>query len=112
MTASSKVSSSTADCCSRCSGTRKTPPATTSRSSACSTGCATDMPIGRGEGGLLRRLFERAPDGMLVTRLRDGRIVMANEASARLLGVAHGDLVVRTTVEVGLHTDTERDHFV
>jgi PAS domain S-box-containing protein len=65
-----------------------------------------------GEGGLLRRLFERAPDGMLVTRLRDGRIVMANEAAARLLGIRHGDLVVRTTEEVGLYTGSDREAFV
>jgi PAS domain S-box-containing protein len=64
------------------------------------------------EGGLLRRLFERAGDGMLVTRLRDGRIVMANEASARLLGVEHGDLVARTTAEIGLWPEQDRQQFV
>jgi PAS domain S-box-containing protein len=70
------------------------------------------MPLARGEGGLLRRLFERAADGMLVTRLRDGRIVMANEASARLLGVEHSDLVARTTEEVGLWPEVDREQFV
>jgi PAS domain S-box-containing protein len=71
------------------------------------------MPMRPGEGGLLRRLFERAPDGMLVTRVRDGRIVMANEAAARLIGVEHGDLVVRTTEEVGLYpAGTDRESFV
>jgi PAS domain S-box-containing protein len=68
--------------------------------------------VTRGEGGLLRRLFERAADGMLVTRLRDGRIVMANEASARLLGVEHGDLLARTTSEVGLWPDQDRNDFI
>ncbi len=68
------------------------------------------MPVG--EGGLLRRLFERAPDGMLVTRLRDGRIVMANEACSRLLGVEHGDLFARTTEEIGLWPDADRESFV
>src|SRR4051794_32915068 len=68
------------------------------------------MPVG--EGGLLRRLFERAPDGMLVTRLRDGRIVMANEACSRLLGVEHGDLFARTTQEIGLWPDDDRETFV
>jgi PAS domain S-box-containing protein len=68
------------------------------------------MPVG--EGGLLRRLFERAPDGMLVTRLRDGRIVMANEACSRLLGVEHGDLFARTTEEIGLWRDADRESFV
>jgi PAS domain S-box-containing protein len=68
--------------------------------------------VARGEGGLLRRLFERAPDGMLVTRLRDGRIVMANEACSRLLGVEHGDLFARTTEEIGLWLDEDREKFV
>jgi PAS domain S-box-containing protein len=66
----------------------------------------------RGEGGLLRRLFEHASDGMLVTRLRDGRIVMANEASARLLGVEQGDLFARTTEEMGLWPEADRDIFL
>jgi PAS domain S-box-containing protein len=70
------------------------------------------VPVTRGEGGLLRRLFERAADGMLVTRMRDGRIVMANEASARLLGVEHGDLLARTTSEIGLWPDEDRAAFV
>jgi PAS domain S-box-containing protein len=68
--------------------------------------------MARGEGGLLRRLFEHAPDGMLVTRLRDGRIVMANEASARLLGVEQGDLFARTTEEMGLWPEADRDAFL
>jgi PAS domain S-box-containing protein len=58
---------------------------------------------------LLRRLFERAPDGMLVTRLRDGRIVMANDASARLLGVEPGDLFAQTTEEIGLWPEANRE---
>jgi PAS domain S-box-containing protein len=49
---------------------------------------------------------------MLVTRLRDGHIVMANEASARLLGVPHSDLLARTTEEIGLWHDADRDAFV
>ncbi|MCU1426810.1 MAG: hypothetical protein JWL83_810 [Actinomycetia bacterium] len=68
--------------------------------------------MARGEGGLLRRLFELAPDGMLVTRLRDGRIVMANDACSRILGCPHSDLFARTTEEVGLWPDKDRDEFV
>src|SRR5690349_14578914 len=72
------------------------------------------MPIGtsRTEGGLLRRLFERATVGMLVTRLRDGRIIMANETSAVLLGVEQGDLLARTTAEIGLWPEADREAFV
>jgi PAS domain S-box-containing protein len=68
--------------------------------------------VTRGEGGLLRRLFDRAPDGLLVTRLRDGRIVMANEAAARLLGWEHSDIIARTTEEVGLWPAHDRDAWV
>jgi PAS domain S-box-containing protein len=68
--------------------------------------------VRRGEGGLLRRLFDRAPDGLLVTRLRDGRIVMANEAVSRLLGCEHSDLIAATTEEIGLWRDDDREQFV
>ncbi len=68
--------------------------------------------MARGEGGLLRRLFELAPDGMIVTRLRDGRIVMANAACSRILGCVHSDLLARTTEEVGLWPGADRDAFV
>jgi two-component system sensor histidine kinase UhpB len=49
---------------------------------------------------------------MLVTRLRDGRIVMANEACSKLLGVEHGDLFARTTEEIGLWPNDDRESFV
>jgi PAS domain S-box-containing protein len=49
---------------------------------------------------------------MLVARLRDGRIVMANEACARILGCEHSDLFARTTEEVGLWPGDDRDAFV
>jgi PAS domain S-box-containing protein len=68
--------------------------------------------VTRGEGGLFRRLFELAPDGMLVTRLRDGRIVMANDASARILGRERSDLIARTTLEIGLWPEGDRERFV
>jgi PAS domain S-box-containing protein len=66
----------------------------------------------RGERGLLRRLFDLAPDGMLVTRLEDGRIVMGNEACSRILGCEHGDLFARTTEEVGLWEPGDRQDMV
>jgi PAS domain S-box-containing protein len=49
---------------------------------------------------------------MLVTRLRDGRIVMANDASARLLGVEPGDLFAQTTEEIGLWPEANREVMV
>ena len=59
---------------------------------------------------LLQRLFDLAPDGLVVTRLRDGLIALANDAFGRLLGYATSDLVGRNSDEFGLWPDgTERD---
>ena len=44
---------------------------------------------------LLQRFFDRAPDGLVVTRLRDGRIVLVNEAFGRLLGYPPSELTGR-----------------
>ncbi len=52
--------------------------------------------------GLLRRLFERAPDGMVVTRIRDGRIFLANEAFGRMLGAPLDEIIGRPAEEFGL----------
>jgi diguanylate cyclase (GGDEF)-like protein/PAS domain S-box-containing protein len=52
--------------------------------------------------GLLRRLFEVAPDGMIVTRVRDGEILLANEAFSRMLGVPVEEIVGRKSEEFGL----------
>ena len=52
--------------------------------------------------GLLQRLFDRAPDGLVVTRLRDGRIVLVNDAFGRLLGYPPSELTGRSAEEFGL----------
>lgn len=52
--------------------------------------------------GLLRRLFEVAPDGMIVTRVRDGEILLANEAFSRMLGLPVEEIVGRRSEEFGL----------
>jgi diguanylate cyclase (GGDEF)-like protein/PAS domain S-box-containing protein len=52
--------------------------------------------------GLLRRLFERAPDGMIVTRVRDSHVLLANEAFSRLLGVPVDEIVGHSSEEFGL----------
>jgi diguanylate cyclase (GGDEF)-like protein/PAS domain S-box-containing protein len=52
--------------------------------------------------GLLRRLFEVAPDGMIVTRIRDGQILLANDAFSRMLGVPVDEIVGHKSEEFGL----------
>ena len=53
-------------------------------------------------GDILQRLFDRAPDGLVVTRLRDGGLVLVNEAIARLLGYPRSELIGRSADEFGL----------
>ncbi len=54
---------------------------------------------------ILQRLFDRAPDGLVVTRLRDGRIVLVNEAFGRLLGYPPSELTGRSSDEFDLWPD-------
>jgi diguanylate cyclase (GGDEF)-like protein/PAS domain S-box-containing protein len=51
---------------------------------------------------LLQHLFDSAPDGMVVSRLRDGTIVLANEAMGRLLGHPVSDIIGRSSDDFGL----------
>jgi diguanylate cyclase (GGDEF)-like protein/PAS domain S-box-containing protein len=51
---------------------------------------------------LLQRLFDRAPDGMVVSRLRDGRIVLVNDALCSLLGYSSEEMVGHCADEFGL----------
>ncbi|MGZ4617579.1 MAG: putative bifunctional diguanylate cyclase/phosphodiesterase [Frankiaceae bacterium] len=51
---------------------------------------------------LLRRLFERAPDGMVVLRVADGLIVLVNAAFSRLLDCPVDQIVGRASAEFGL----------
>ena len=57
---------------------------------------------GRGVEGLLQRLFDRAPDGMVVMRVDDGLIVLVNEAFGRLLGHPVDQIVGHNSAEFGL----------
>src|SRR5664280_1903167 len=51
---------------------------------------------------LLRTLFDHAPDGCVVTRLRDHQIVLVNETFCRLLGYTESDLVGHDAATIGL----------
>jgi len=62
-----------------------------------------------GHASLLEQLFDRAPDGIVVTRLRDGRIILVNAAFGRLLGYDASELIGQHAGAYGLWPDaTER----
>ncbi|HEV8419755.1 MAG TPA: PAS domain S-box protein [Actinomycetota bacterium] len=52
------------------------------------------------------RFVQESPDGVLITRLRDGLVVDANEAFLGMIGWRREELVGRTTLEAGLWEDT------
>jgi PAS domain S-box-containing protein len=59
------------------------------------------------------RFVQESPDGVLITRLRDGLIVDANEAFLRMSGWARNQVMGRTTLELGLWADpTKRARLV
>ncbi|CAN5838724.1 EAL domain-containing protein [soil metagenome] len=51
---------------------------------------------------LRQRLFDKAPDGLVVSRLSDGLIVLTNEAMGRLLGCAVPEITGRSVEEFRL----------
>jgi PAS domain S-box-containing protein len=54
---------------------------------------------------VLPRLLETLGDGLLVIRLSDARILEANDAQARLLGLTRDELIGRTAVDAGVCRD-------
>jgi two-component system cell cycle sensor histidine kinase/response regulator CckA len=48
------------------------------------------------------KAFESSPDGLVMSRLRDGQIVEVNEAFVRLSGYSRDEVVGRTTLDLGL----------
>ncbi len=51
---------------------------------------------------ILARLVEAAPDPMVISEFRSGRIVLANERFRRLFGLARAEVIGRTSHELGL----------
>ncbi len=48
------------------------------------------------------RLFQLSPDGVGVTRLEDGRLIEVNDSFVALCGYHRGEMLGRTTLELGL----------
>ncbi|WP_068827348.1 bifunctional diguanylate cyclase/phosphodiesterase [Pseudomonas sp. BMS12] len=53
------------------------------------------------------KAFHASPDGMLITRLSDGRLLEANEGFTRITGHDFQGAVGRTTADIGLWADPE-----
>ena len=66
----------------------------------------------RGSEERFRRLFELSPVGSIVTRREGGAIVDANPAFLQMCGFSREEVVGKTTVELGLWTEEERQSFL
>lgn len=59
------------------------------------------------------RAFHASPDGLLITRLVDGRLIEANEGFTRITGYVAGEAADRSTLELGIWANPEdRQHMV
>ena len=59
------------------------------------------------------RLFQLSPDGVVVTRLRDGLIVEVNDAFLTLSGWDRAELIGRSTLELGMwRSKADRDRLL
>ncbi|AYC31313.1 bifunctional diguanylate cyclase/phosphodiesterase [Pseudomonas cavernae] len=51
------------------------------------------------------KAFHASPDGLLITRLRDGLLIEANEGFTRITGYSPGDAATHTTLQLGIWAD-------
>ena len=59
------------------------------------------------------KAFHASPDGLLITRLSDGRLLEANEGFCRITGYELSQVVGRTTNEIGLWANLhDRDRLI
>jgi diguanylate cyclase (GGDEF)-like protein/PAS domain S-box-containing protein len=56
----------------------------------------------------LLRVVQTGPLGVMISRIRDDEIIMANQTLLGLLGFGSDELVGRTTIELGLFAETDR----
>ena len=59
----------------------------------------------RGSEERFSRVFHACPLAMAITRVRDGRLVDANESFLELFGYARDQVIGRTTLELGLYVE-------
>ncbi|MES2305842.1 MAG: ATP-binding protein [Gemmatimonadota bacterium] len=68
---------------------------------------ARDAQLRRGAEEKFARLFSLIPDGVILTRYADGRILEVNDVLVSMTGRPRDELIGRTTIEAGLWSSTE-----
>ncbi len=58
------------------------------------------------------RALEISPDGVVITRVADGKIIDANDACIKMTGYSREELVGKTTLELNIYSAKERDRVV
>jgi PAS domain S-box-containing protein len=54
------------------------------------------------------KAFQASPAGIIVTRMRDSKIIEANESFCRMFGFSKGELIGRSAEEAGMVIDVEK----
>ncbi|RKZ72050.1 MAG: hypothetical protein DRQ48_01550 [Gammaproteobacteria bacterium] len=58
------------------------------------------------------RALEISPDGVVITRVADGKIIDANDACIKMTGYSRKELIGKTTLELNIYSAKERDRVV
>jgi len=58
------------------------------------------------------KALEISPDGVVITRVEDGKIIDVNDACARMSGYSRKELIGKTTLELNFYSVKERDRVV
>jgi len=58
------------------------------------------------------KALDVSPDAVVITRLADGKILEANDACIKLTGYQREELIGKTTLELNIYSDVERERVV
>jgi len=58
------------------------------------------------------RALEVSPDGVVITRVADGKIIEANDACIKMTGYSRKELIGKTTLELNIYSADEREKVV
>ena len=58
------------------------------------------------------RALEISPDGVVITRVADGKIIEANDACIKMTGYSRNELIGKTTLELNIYSPEERERVV
>ena len=72
---------------------------------ACEAGVATVPSPPPAKEARYRNVFQTCPDAVLIARLSDGKIIDANQAFLDVMGFESGEVIGRTSLELGMWAD-------